>query len=346
MIRYLPQEEKWKTRKLWEEAFPEDSESFDHYYYDSKVWDNQIAVREEEGHVISMAHLNPYRISVKGQLWNINYIVGVATDREYRHQGHMRAILTRILTDMYGQQMPFCFLLPADEKIYLPFDFTYLSDQQHLGLKQDAGVKIQAFSQEHMESAIRWQNEWLSDHYQVFSLRDAAYMKAFLEELESEQGKLELIYKEDQMAGIRSEWGIGKIEQRSFLCRQDLSEEKAPPQPAMMGRIIHLASFVSVIRLKHEVKEGELHVCIRVSDDLIPENDHIFLWHLSKTCSRLEQVEEDENLLPVFTVTISQMTGWLFGYSTLEALQPGQAEVPEWCNKIETLQGVFLDEVV
>lgn len=32
MIRYLKETEKYKSRELWEEAFPEDSKSFDDYY--------------------------------------------------------------------------------------------------------------------------------------------------------------------------------------------------------------------------------------------------------------------------------------------------------------------------
>ena len=37
MIRYLEQEEKGRTRELWEEAFPEDSVSFADYYYKEKM---------------------------------------------------------------------------------------------------------------------------------------------------------------------------------------------------------------------------------------------------------------------------------------------------------------------
>ena len=31
-MRYLKEEERWKSRDLWEEAFPEDSREFDDYY--------------------------------------------------------------------------------------------------------------------------------------------------------------------------------------------------------------------------------------------------------------------------------------------------------------------------
>ncbi|MEG0214771.1 MAG: GNAT family N-acetyltransferase, partial [Hungatella sp.] len=95
MIRYLAEDEKTKSRALWREAFPEDSESFDDYYYTEKIRDNQILVMEEDGKIISMLHLNPYQIAIQKQIRKSAYIVGVATTKEKRREGHMRAILTQ-----------------------------------------------------------------------------------------------------------------------------------------------------------------------------------------------------------------------------------------------------------
>ena len=43
-IRYLDQKEKERSRKLWEECFPEDSARFLDYYYQEKCRDNRILV--------------------------------------------------------------------------------------------------------------------------------------------------------------------------------------------------------------------------------------------------------------------------------------------------------------
>ena len=48
-MRYLKQEEKKRCRKLWEEAFPEDSQAFDDYYFAEKLKDNRILAEEEDG---------------------------------------------------------------------------------------------------------------------------------------------------------------------------------------------------------------------------------------------------------------------------------------------------------
>lgn len=125
-VRYLDDHEKIRSRNLWEEAFPEDSQSFDDYYFTEKVKDNRILVLENNGQIDSMLHLNPYLLQVKDFRWRIDYIVGVATRADCRHRGYMRRLLGRMMADLRVENMPFCFLMPADEAIYRPFGFTYI----------------------------------------------------------------------------------------------------------------------------------------------------------------------------------------------------------------------------
>lgn len=59
MIRYLTEEERRLSRDLWEEAFPEDSRSFDDYYFSEKIkmkQDSGFVCREE---VLRPSSLNP-----------------------------------------------------------------------------------------------------------------------------------------------------------------------------------------------------------------------------------------------------------------------------------------------
>ena len=46
MLHYLNKEEKNRSRELWEQAFPEDSDCFRDYYYTEKTRDNIIEARE------------------------------------------------------------------------------------------------------------------------------------------------------------------------------------------------------------------------------------------------------------------------------------------------------------
>ena len=47
-IKYLSPEEKERSRALYEDCFPEDTERFVDYYYKEKCKDNQILVLEDQ----------------------------------------------------------------------------------------------------------------------------------------------------------------------------------------------------------------------------------------------------------------------------------------------------------
>ena len=100
MIHYLRQEEKSRSRKLWEEIFVEDSQSFVDFYYAEKARRNKILVAEEDNEIVAMLHRNPFDVVVKDRIWRIDYIAGVATAATWRHQGYMSRLLSRIFADM------------------------------------------------------------------------------------------------------------------------------------------------------------------------------------------------------------------------------------------------------
>ena len=68
MIHYLRQEEKSRSRKLWEEIFVEDSQSFVDFYYAEKARRNKILVAEEDNEIVAMLHRNPFDVVVKDRI--------------------------------------------------------------------------------------------------------------------------------------------------------------------------------------------------------------------------------------------------------------------------------------
>lgn len=161
---YLPSGQKSRSRALYEQAFPEDTEKFVDYYYSCRIKDNQILALEEDGQIVSMLHLNPYQMIVNGYETESNYIVAVATREDCRHRGYMRVLLEKALKDMAGQGMPFTFLMPASERIYAPFDFVWVCMHTELPGRV-ARMDMEA------------QNRYLAAHYQMFCKRNGRYME-------------------------------------------------------------------------------------------------------------------------------------------------------------------------
>lgn len=347
MIHYLQGEEKARSRKLWEEAFPEDSQVFRDYYYTEKTKDNQILVLEEQGKVLSMLHRNPYNLVLGKQTAKCDYIVGVATDKEYRRKGYMRQLMERALKDMNAEKMPFCFLMPAFEALYLPFDFTYIYKQQNRVLT-DKGLsdfKSKEAEDGDLKEAADYMNQWLAKRYEVYAKRNFAYVARLKKELESENGCMELLYSENTLAGIKAHWGVEKPEERLLFCEENYTKKTGEEVPCIMGRIVNFAEFVRSIGLQKGAKGEHCTILLELQDDILQENAGLWRWTLTGDASAAEKFsgtadgKNGEKAEPDMRLTVSELTAWLLGYSL-----PGAAE--KWAHVVRPLTGVFLDEIV
>ena len=138
------------ARFLWEEVFHEDSAAFTDYYF-------QYKAKLNTGYVIgeypyrSMLFRTPYLLQIGEVQKEISYLVGVATKKEFRHQGYMRALLLYAMKEMYQEKMPFTFLMPANPAIYESFDFKYIYERTQWELRESDGqtfAKLVAAEQE------------------------------------------------------------------------------------------------------------------------------------------------------------------------------------------------------
>lgn len=228
ILRKLEQQVHYKTRKLWEKVFTEDTPEFLDYYYSVKTKDNEIYVIEEDDKIVSMLHLNPYQMRIKDKLYKTHYIVAVATDTRYRKRGYMAKLLNHAMQVMQDRGEPFTFLMPAAEAIYKPFGFEFVYEQKQGTIigkadKDDAIDFVKAKETDCQEIAD-FANEFLKD-YDVVAWRDASYYETLLAEQASENGGILLAKKRGKIVGVfcfvESHISDGKqIEIHEPLCGQ------------------------------------------------------------------------------------------------------------------------------
>ena len=84
-----------------------------------------------------MAHLNPYTISVNGKKMGTALYRWCSTAAHQRHKSYMRQVLNQMLRDLNQEKKPFCFLMPAAEAIYRPFQFAFIYDQRYGSLRMN-----------------------------------------------------------------------------------------------------------------------------------------------------------------------------------------------------------------
>ena len=322
-IRYLINEEKEKTRPLWEEIFPEDGKEFLNYYYSVKTADNEILALEKDGRLCSMLQLNPYRLQLGDVQADSAYVIAVATRRECRHQGMMRKLLVKAMCDRYDRHQPFLFLMPADEAIYRPFGFRFGYEQLRMELPGPQFPGVSAVGKGSYAAApvrigeeglaAAFANQILKEHADVFALRDADYYRILRSECASEEGDLIWIsengrrigltaYTLQETAEVREPLIVREYRDRTgeilnacfgafarpvhvygLLPGEDPEKLPTASKPVIMLRPLYLPSFLSVVRA-----DEELEFILRTEDAVLPENRGVFTWKLGPEESSLE----------------------------------------------------------
>ncbi len=146
---------KSETRKLYEETFNDPKEFVD-YYYKDKCSDNTIIVNKINGEVVSMVHLNPYILSVCGKKIKSYYLVAGATKKDLRGKGEQAKVLDMAFRLMKEQHIPFCYLLPVNEK----------------RLTWDGFQKICSFSQKKLNDY-----EKIKNNYDIYCVQNDLYVR-------------------------------------------------------------------------------------------------------------------------------------------------------------------------
>lgn len=110
-IRLLGNIEKQYIKDLYLEAF-DDPELYVEYYVSefSKNTDTYACI--EDGKIISMANIHYKRIRIAGEDYEAAYIYGVATIEQYKHQGIMKQVLSKVIKRIEQNGIYLIYLIP------------------------------------------------------------------------------------------------------------------------------------------------------------------------------------------------------------------------------------------
>ncbi|MBO6015714.1 MAG: GNAT family N-acetyltransferase [Lachnospiraceae bacterium] len=223
-IERLTGERNLETRALWEEVFCEDSRAFVDYYYSEKAPRNIGFVIREEGQIRSMLFLTPYEICVQDltyedehvqaqehlpsghRVYQTCYIVGVATQKRFRHRGYMTMLLQAAFDDMRSRGIFFAFLMPANPAIYEPFGFRYIYERweylrREKHMKGELQICTRAAEEQDSDLLAAFAMRELARRYHFFLKRDRAYYALLIKELASQNGAVEMVFADDSFVG-------------------------------------------------------------------------------------------------------------------------------------------------
>ena len=346
MIRYLEQEEKILTKPLYQEAFFEDSVGFVKYYYSEKIKDNRILADIEDG-VKSMIMLNPYNISVFNKKYCLDYIVAVATKKEYKRQGYMRRLLDKVLIDMNSEKVPFTYLIPANKDYYLPFDFAFVArknvyDVDLSSFKKSVLKGVKSESKEACE-ILRFINNEVSKDNDVYTYRDMHYFQRELKEIASENGFINIYRKGDEIVAYESFWGLGKVELKERIVSSSIAKREYGKENIMV-RITDVAELLSNFRASKNID-----IIVKINDNIIESQNAFFRIEMGKDFAKIGKIVNTEGSAFV-EFAIADFTAWIFGYAGDVKYNivnfTDKSIAKDSLDSIKKIGGIFINELV
>lgn len=363
VLTYLDAEDKDETKHLWHMCFPEDSESFIEYYYKEKTKDNEILVKKDNGLLISMVQYNPYAVKLRGRLWKLDYLVGVATEESRRREGHFRDVFVKMLHDEEAAGKPITYLVPVNPAVYAPMGFTFIGNVASYELTEEAKKTLtRTVCQDTPEDCGRaavYMEQWLGARYEMYTRRDAAYVSRLIKELASENGTLEFLEQDGRLVGLDAYWGW-EVREHRLLYAEDAYTVKTGEKLWNMARLTNIGALLAAFGLKQAEQQGEekrmLTLGIRMNDPILEMNNGEFVWTIGETGSSLKARKPEpntcgctENVSIWLETKPEELVSWLFGCRKAEEIWGGQLEnkgLAEILAQVDTVNGVYLDEIV
>lgn len=209
MIKYDDGNNRDLIYQMWQRNF-HDPADYAHFYFDEIYGKNEVMLFEKEEEYCGMIHHNPYIMRIHQEDYDSNYIVGVATDEDYRRQGIMRTLLRESFHKLREKGNIFTYLMPADERYYLPFAFRFAMrtveqeiDYQHKNIPVDANYRFCNFQEVESEAQkIAEQDNVSRDaKYSVHTKITADYLVRMNLEAKSEYARMIVVYDQENYIG-------------------------------------------------------------------------------------------------------------------------------------------------
>ncbi len=113
------------VRSLWSYCFEKEGDPFFDWYFHKVCRPEEVLLGEEAGGAACDLHRRPYEISVRGQAYAADYLVGVATHPAARGQGLAKELIRGAfnLAKMEGKAISI--LMPSAASFYFPMGFGF-----------------------------------------------------------------------------------------------------------------------------------------------------------------------------------------------------------------------------
>ena len=314
IFRVINEERMPQVEELWTQCFEKRGEPFFERYFSTYCGrDNTVLGGfDEQNHLLTMLHLNPYMLQLRGVEILTPYIVGVATDARFRGQHLMGELLKMSFQVLRSQKFPFVFLRPVAEVIYRPYGFTgvdYHGQPDLHRFKSDFDLTPVALDD---ADAVKMQlspfyNRYTADKNTV--LRTDFQWHKLLGMARAEGTKCYFLYKEGLKAGYALVQDDGQVAE--CIVPEGLQTEVSSDRAFIMARCIDARAALS--RLPVPEGLGNLQLNLLLTDSSLSENSHLLHIEIRDGQLKFSSTVEPEDV----TMKMEAFTRLCFGAEDL-----------------------------
>lgn len=256
-------------RRLWRECFG-DPEAYEDFYFTRIYRKNIVYAIKDKG----MLHLNPYLCKVGKRNRELYYIVGVGTRLSQRRKGIMRQLLKQALREMYGNGIPFTYLMPANVRYYEPFGFVSISKKRQIVLSEENdrhnGLVGSAYIENSGEKEILYMkyeqmldrldmeerqriyeriDNILEKKYHIFPKHDTSYFELLAEEKGCQNGNVVFCFEGNCLADNLLGFFAYSMEETDVYVEQNVYWSEIPAEKiyAVISAYISAGNQITVI---------------------------------------------------------------------------------------------------
>lgn len=342
-------DKKSKIQELWQECF-NDTPEFVGMYFNRMYSDDNALLLEKNGTPASAMLLQRYAMNFHGDVADMGYICGAATSANARCNGYMQELLSYAISQSFRRGDLLCALIPASERLYEYYSRFGFAPVFHF--REEHYTSLHTF-QVH-DRYYRDENQNAPDIYTAFSgmmrqrmncvLHNEDDFLCILEDNRLDNGSF-IIMRNGSGEIVSMAWSVernGQIIVYDILSRDydarnaalDEIRRHATGKPITvwgypeesnggqlkvhgMARVINAGQLLDRLAAKYP----RYNTSIRISDPIIPENNHTFILD-SGHCSIDDTIHgpaiDFDLYIDTFTSIVfsSEKTGYLLGFPT------------------------------
>lgn len=218
-------------RNLWQKAFRDPEEYMD-YYFSHKALRSGVYSDYDDGKLCAMAYFTPYPAVFMGKKCKAHYIVGVATEAEYRHQRRMTRLLEQGIMVCHQEGSPLVFLSPEKLRVYqsLGFEGTYWRETTTVtsgGSSWFRSISFNALREKEKGNVAGFAGTMLAaEGFELYLEHSLMYYQEVVKEMNALGGDVLVLYDDREIvAAVNYIYEDAQYEVTELICRPEMGKK-------------------------------------------------------------------------------------------------------------------------